>query len=112
MDIKSFQKAQKKLLENSEVAAAWLEYQSKFPYVSAYYRSADDYRNQISVVNGRKAGTDINLYKLFLEAVLSFIAGWWGMWHRDSQWNLYGFGNQATARNAIFSNHGDWFILL
>ncbi|QUS62573.1 Eco57I restriction-modification methylase domain-containing protein [Synechocystis sp. PCC 7338] len=67
MDIKSFEKEQKKLLEKPEVAEAWLEYQSKFPYVSAYYRSAEDYRNQISVVNGKKAGTDINLYKLFLE---------------------------------------------
>ncbi|UAJ74603.1 ATP-binding protein (plasmid) [Synechocystis sp. PCC 7339] len=67
MDIKNFEKEQKKLLEKPEVAEAWLEYQSKFPYVSAYYRSAEDYRNQISVVNGKKAGTDINLYKLFLE---------------------------------------------
>lgn len=67
MDIKTFEKEQKKLLENSEIAQAWLEYQSKFPYVSAYYRSAEDYRNQISVVNGKKTGTDINLYKLFLE---------------------------------------------
>ena len=67
MDIKTFQKEQKKLLESPEIAEAWLTYQSKFPYVSSYYRSAEDYRNQISVVNGKKAGTDINLYKLFLE---------------------------------------------
>jgi len=67
MDIKTFEKEQKKLLANPEIAAAWLEYQSKFPYVSAYFRSSQDYINQISVVNGKKAGTDINLYKLFLE---------------------------------------------
>ena len=67
MDIKSFEKEQKKLLESPDVAAAWLEYQSKFPYVSSYFRSAEDYKNQISVVNGKKAGTDINLYKLFVE---------------------------------------------
>ena len=67
MDIKTFEKEQKKLLESPEVAAAWLEYQSKFPYVSSYFRSAEDYKNQISVVNGKKAGTDINLYKLFVE---------------------------------------------
>jgi hypothetical protein len=67
MDIKSFEKEQKKLLESADVATAWLEYQSKFPYVSSYFRSAEDYKNQISVVNGKKAGTDINLYKLFLE---------------------------------------------
>ncbi|QZZ19813.1 ATP-binding protein [Leptothermofonsia sichuanensis E412] len=67
MDIKAFEKEQKKLLDNPEIAAAWLDYQSKFPYVSAYFRSAEDYINQISIVNSKKAGTDINLYKLFLE---------------------------------------------
>lgn len=67
MDIKAFEKEQKSLLTDPEITAAWLSYLSKFPYVSSYYRSADDYKNQISVVNGKKAGTDINLYKLFLE---------------------------------------------
>ncbi len=67
MDIKTFEKQQQKLLANPEIAAAWLEYQSQYPYVSAYYRSSEDYKNQISIVNGKKAGTDINLYKLFLE---------------------------------------------
>ncbi|KZL51398.1 transcriptional regulator [Nodularia spumigena CENA596] len=67
MDIKAFEKEQKKLLENQAISLAWLEYQSQFPYVSAYYRSSAHYKNQISVVNGKKAGTDINLYKLFIE---------------------------------------------
>ncbi len=67
MDIKTFEKQQKKLLANTEIAEAWLKYQSQYPYVSAYYRSSEDYKNQISIVNGKKAGTDINLYKLFLE---------------------------------------------
>ena len=67
MDIKSFEKEQKKLLQNPEIAQAWNEYQSQFPHVSAYFRSSEDYINQISIVNGKKAGTDINLYKLFLE---------------------------------------------
>ncbi|WP_460193432.1 Eco57I restriction-modification methylase domain-containing protein [Thermosynechococcus sp. FA-CM-4201] len=67
MDIKTFEKEKSKLLKNPEVAKAWNEYQSQFPHVSAYFRSAEDYINQISMVNGKKAGTDINLYKLFLE---------------------------------------------
>ncbi len=67
MDIKAFEKEQKKLLKDADVAQVWLEYQSNFPHVSAYYRSAEQYKNQISIVNGKKAGTDINLYKLFLE---------------------------------------------
>jgi Putative DNA-binding domain len=67
MDIKDFEKEQKNLLENPKIANTWLEYQSQFSHVSAYYRSVEQYKNQISIVNGKKAGTDINLYKLFLE---------------------------------------------
>ncbi|MEB3122216.1 MAG: hypothetical protein VKL41_13455 [Snowella sp.] len=73
MDIKVFEKEQKKLLQNPEIAQAWCEYQSKFPYVSSYYRSAEQYKNQISIVNGKKAGTDINLYKLFLEQCFNLL---------------------------------------
>jgi hypothetical protein len=73
MDIKAFEKEQKKLLENAEVADAWLEYQSQYPYVSAYYRSTEQYKNQISIVNGKKAGTDINLYKLFVEQCFNLL---------------------------------------
>ncbi len=54
MDIKAFEKHQTELLKDPEVAAAWLQYQSQFPYVSTYYRSSENYKNQISVVNGKK----------------------------------------------------------
>lgn len=73
MDIKQFEKEKEKLLKNSEVAEAWVEYQSQFPYVSAYYRLAEQYKNQISIVNGKKSGTDINLYKLFLEQCFNLL---------------------------------------
>ncbi|MEA5603154.1 Eco57I restriction-modification methylase domain-containing protein [Nostoc sp. UHCC 0252] len=73
MDIKDFEKEQNKLLQNPIIASAWLEYQSQYPYVSAYYRSSEQYKNQISVVNGKKAGTDINLYKLFTEQCFNLL---------------------------------------
>jgi Alw26I/Eco31I/Esp3I family type II restriction m6 adenine DNA methyltransferase len=73
MDIKDFEKEQKKLLQDPEIAAAWLEYQSQYPYLSAYFRSAKQYENQISIVSGKKAGTDINLYKLFLEQCFNLL---------------------------------------
>ncbi len=73
MDIKAFEKEQKKLLENTEVAKAWFEYQNQYPHVSAYYRSTEQYKNQISIVNGKKAGTDINLYKLFVEQCFNLL---------------------------------------
>jgi len=73
MSIKDFEKEKEKLLEDPEVRAAWLEYQSRFPHVSAYYRSARQYENQISVVNGKKAGSDTNLYKLFVEQCFNLL---------------------------------------
>jgi len=67
MTIEDFQAHQTELLRDPETQAAWLEYQSLYPHVSEYYRKSPQYRNQISVVNGKRAGTDINLYKLFTE---------------------------------------------
>ncbi|BAZ81606.1 Eco57I restriction-modification methylase domain-containing protein [Sphaerospermopsis kisseleviana CS-549] len=74
MDIKTFEKQQKQLLENPEIATAWLKYQSQYLHVSLYYRSAEQYKNQISVVNGKKQGTDINLYKLFVEQCVNLLS--------------------------------------
>ncbi|WP_205748551.1 MULTISPECIES: Eco57I restriction-modification methylase domain-containing protein [Nostocales] len=42
--------------------------------MSLYFRSAEQYLNQISVVNGKKQGTDINLYKLFVEQCLNLLS--------------------------------------
>ena len=67
MTIKDFEKEQKKLLRSHDLRDAWLEYLSRFPHVSLYFRSSPQYSNQISIIDGRKAGTDTNLYKLFLE---------------------------------------------
>ncbi|MCL6259284.1 Eco57I restriction-modification methylase domain-containing protein [Aquiflexum sp. TKW24L] len=67
MNIKDFEKEQEILLQDDEIRAAWTDYLSRFPHVSSYYRIATQYKNQISVVNGKKAGSDINLYKLFTE---------------------------------------------
>ncbi len=41
--------------------------------MSTFYRSAPQYKNQISVVNGKKSGTDINLYKLFTEQCFNLL---------------------------------------
>ena len=73
MTIKEFEKEQAILLKDEDIRAAWLNYQSKYPYVSAFYRSAPQYKNQISVVDGKKAGSDINLYKLFTEQCFNLL---------------------------------------
>ncbi|MFN4249838.1 Eco57I restriction-modification methylase domain-containing protein [Deinococcus sp.] len=67
MTIKDFEKEKDKLLADEAIRAEWLAYQSAFPHVSAFYRSAPQFRHQTSTVNGRKTGSDLNLYKLFLE---------------------------------------------
>jgi Schlafen, AlbA_2/MmeI, DNA-methyltransferase domain len=41
--------------------------------VDPFYRSAAQYKNQISLVNGKKAGSDINLYKLFTEQCFNLL---------------------------------------
>jgi hypothetical protein len=73
MSIKEFEKEQAKLLKDDDIRKAWLAYQSDYPYVSEYYRTAEQYKNQISIVNGKKAGTDINLYKLFVEQCFNLL---------------------------------------
>jgi hypothetical protein len=67
MTLRDFEEEQDKLLSQKDIREAWFEYLNSFPYVSTYYRSAPKFINQISIVNGKKAGTDINLYKLFVE---------------------------------------------
>ena len=73
MSIHDFEKAQAKLLKDEDIRKAWLSYLSSFPHVSGFYRSAPQYKHQISIVNGKKAGSDINLYKLFTEQCFNLI---------------------------------------
>ena len=73
MTIKEFEKEQTKLMKDADIRAAWIEYQSCFPHVSLYFRGSCQYKNQISVVNGKKAGSDINLYKLFTEQCFNLL---------------------------------------
>lgn len=67
MTIKEFEKEQTKLLKDKVVREAWLEYESRFPHMSAYFRSAPEYGFQSAIVGGKKTGSDMNLYKLFTE---------------------------------------------
>ena len=67
MSIKEFEKEQSKLLQNAEVRDAWLAYESRFPHMSGWFRAAPEFRHQSAVVGGKKTGSDVNLYKLFVE---------------------------------------------
>lgn len=73
MTIHEFENQQAKLLKDVDLRKAWLEYLSTYPHQSAFFRSAKQYKNQISIVNGKKAGSDINLYKLFTEQCFNLL---------------------------------------
>jgi hypothetical protein len=73
MTLKEFEEEQGKLLKQKDIRDAWFDYQNSFPYVSTYYRSTPQFANQISMIKGKKAGTDINLYKLFVEQCFNLL---------------------------------------
>ncbi len=73
MTIHEFDESKAVILQDTEIKDAWIAYLSRFPFVSLYYRSVDQYKNQISIVNGKKQGTDINLYKLFTEQCFNLL---------------------------------------
>lgn len=62
-----FDPIQQKLLRKPKIKAGWDRYLSGFDHLSKWYSGSEDYEHQTSTANGRKVGSDINLYKLFLE---------------------------------------------
>ena len=73
MTIKEFEKEQGKLLQTAEVRDAWLSYESRFPHMSGWFRAAPEYKYQSAVVGGKKTGSDLNLYKLFVERAFDLL---------------------------------------
>jgi hypothetical protein len=66
--VHDFEKERSRLLKDDpDLRDAWLAYLSAYPYQSEYFRSAPIFKNQSSVVNGKRVGSDTNLYKLFVE---------------------------------------------
>lgn len=66
-DIKDFEKELERQLRDQAVKAGWLAYLSRFNHQREYFRKAPEFENQIPVIDGRRQGKDINLYKLFVE---------------------------------------------
>ena len=74
MTIKDFEKEKQKLLEDDPgLRQKYCDYLSGFPHVSGYFRGAAQYAHQTSVVNGKRVGTDTNLYKLFVEQCVNLL---------------------------------------
>lgn len=73
MDLEDFEKEKNILLKDPDIANAWVKYQNQFPHINLYFRSTQQYINQISIIDGKKAKVDINLYKLFLEQCFNLL---------------------------------------
>lgn len=67
MKREKFDPIQQELCEQDEIKQSWEKYLSSYGHMSSWYSQAEDYEFQVSKANGRKVGSDINLYKLFLE---------------------------------------------
>jgi hypothetical protein len=73
MSMEEFDATREGLLEDDEIREAWEEYVSSYRHVSAWFRSAPQFQHQASLVNGRRVGTDTNLYKLFTEQAFNLL---------------------------------------
>lgn len=73
MDIKEFERESERLLHDPEIMRQWLDYHSQFNHQRSYFRFAKAYENQVPVIDGKRQGKDVNLYKLFLERVVHLL---------------------------------------
>jgi hypothetical protein len=67
MDIKEFEEELQRLLKDEDIKKAWLEYHSGFNHQRNYFRFSPQYVNQVPIIDGKRHGKDVNLFKLFLE---------------------------------------------
>jgi hypothetical protein len=74
LDIKAWTKQFNKFMEDEEMRQAWLDYCSGYPHVSAYFKNAEQYRNQKSLVDGKSVARKINLYAVFLEQCVNLLS--------------------------------------
>ncbi|MBE8997226.1 hypothetical protein IQ274_03090 [Nostoc sp. LEGE 12447] len=73
MDIKDFEIELKRLLIDTKIQKAWLKYQSDYNHQREYFRFAEQYINQVPIINGKRHGKDVNFYKLFLEQCFNLL---------------------------------------
>jgi hypothetical protein len=73
MTIHDFEAERARLLQDKDILAAWLDYFSRFSHQRVFFRVAPQYENQVPLINGRRHGKDVNLYKLFLEQCIRLL---------------------------------------
>jgi Alw26I/Eco31I/Esp3I family type II restriction m6 adenine DNA methyltransferase len=73
MDIKDFDSELRRLLHDPVIKKKWLDYHSKFNHQRELFRCAEQYKNQVPIINGIRHGKDVNLFKLFLEQCFNLL---------------------------------------
>lgn len=71
--IEDWKNQQAALMKNSVLKKAWLDYASKFPHVAKFFKTTSQYKNQISILNGKNVGSKINLYSYFVEQCFNLL---------------------------------------
>jgi hypothetical protein len=71
--VKDFEKEKNLILKNEGIRTLYNKYISDYSYQGQYFRNSPQYSNQISVVNNKKDGSDINLYKVFTEQCFNLL---------------------------------------
>ena len=70
IDIKAWIKQRDKFLKDTEIAQKWLDYCSSYSHVSAFFKASNNYKNQISKVDGKIVSRKVNLYAVFFRTML------------------------------------------
>ena len=65
--IEDWEKQRDKLMKDSEIKVAWLNYSSAFPHQWDFFKQTQQYSNQITLIDGKGVGNKLNLCNLFLE---------------------------------------------
>lgn len=65
--IEDWKKQFSDFMQDTDIQDKWLNYASRFSFVSKYFKNASQFKHQIAIVNGKNVGSKINLYSYFLE---------------------------------------------
>lgn len=102
ISIEEWEKQFAMYMQDSEVRESWLRYASRFGHTSDFFRKAPQFKNNISVANGRNVSGKNNLYALFTEQCFNLLKpdGYCGTIIPDGIYN--GLSNKGL-RELLFS---------
>lgn len=77
IDVRTFKTAKRSLLNaDSEIASAWLSYQSDYSLVTDYFYRSPQYDHQSPLLKGKRQRTQLRRHWLFLERCFHLLAPW------------------------------------